>query len=1599
MKKYFLSLAMGFAIFFVSLMFSEGAFALTGNLAGISSMSANGRCGSHWADDRQHFNVYLNWGSGCYGSDGSLLCYTDPTAFVCVSPGLSCGNTYSINYFDDWYWFSAGDYDYYEVGIFTYGGYQDVWGWYGRYNPQDTSITTNFKGSSWVTSKKLGSDNKATVSFEHAIERTDDYKGSIKSRTDYQVLTVYKKNNGSWDGVYYGRGDSNRKKGDSYYGVEETIEMYYNTSGGGEIKDSVTPDITLSPGDSVTICQLLWYDETSVKNNSGYSYSDWAYSASRHDYDSWACDTVTRDAEPTLRAYGVAYDSATNRVYWIDKSGKSSKKAVLFDSDTAIAGASHTVNNQDASLDSCFEFGAPDVKNSNSNKKVYWYTDTPNSWTDTDKNKANYVESITANKNVYAYYSLKSYVLTAKSVTQNGTSLASVSGLEDVTDNVSCKSSASVTHGNNDAYTFKGWRASRTSGTPENPGNKTYSQSSMSKNVTIYAVYEKKSYTLTVHFWGINSEGTGKSIKDGSGHTSAAKTIYHGDTAQYSAPGITGYDFVGWSPYGSGGPCAGFLKSGNNYLAYTANPPTCDSNEGVTGAGTKNKGYWLSGTNRVTYSYMNMTNDVGVTAVYRAKRAFSARASVAQGSDWNSSNRAKTEFTNSGGSVSIDVDCANEGCNVNYWLELRRDMGQLGGEQTAYRTSVTTGGSNPEWSKQVASSFGDNNVQLILGKSDTVGSPYTLKPGEGRCEHLSFHPYGEYSNDTWKQVMACAKAKLTTFEGQSNVTGVANGSYGFTNKSGTKVVEIANCSTTTGCNVQFNHRLKSSGSVGKTDYTIVRKSNLTSGVRSIADNNSLKTGTFSGSETEVYKSDTLTLYPGMLVCESVNFKPNNASSTTSNAVVKVCAYAKGNAQPPDPNNPDEPEDPNGGSNDSSFLNIKVRNNDVSKYSKYQRTVYAKPENRVTFRAVYNPTLQYTFRIRPDVMKIDNSSTLYPSSGDNTLMLGQLFNNSVSLKGWNNAFSVDSGNFSGATVGLPFVFTNGDISHQERTMAAYMVDRSDVGKTLDEKARTNVRNGSATEESDKTTPSQVIFSSTTINNSFRTVANVITTQKSSIAYVKVPYNYNTGISVSSNNDVLYSGEDGSIDVNIDVLPKKNNETTNGGDNEAYATKMPGAKVKLVVYAPGEGTVRTGDADYSGGENNLCGRYLGAMHCSEKSILTDETFNEDGNLAGGSEDPIKASFNEPDMDAGAEVCVAAAVYPANSGVDTNMDKSGNGHWNVSASKCFKIAKKPSLQVWGGGVYSDKKLSVPVSTKHNLDGYSNFSLANSGYYVFGSWAELNVVSNGEVKGFASGASTGYAFNDGSNLWPRYNVDNTDSNVNPDNVALLNTYGPGGSHEVSVNFCIRSVLTFANNGCTSGVSGGMGTSSKAVINNNRDSLIARFKNNQQEDDIDYSEINEDYTINENIIVPLGVTKVIKLSDDADLTINSNIDFLDSYSYHTIAEVPKLVLYARNIWINCGVERIDAVLIAKDDVNTCYDSTDINSQANSRQLKINGTVITGTMTANRTYGAAKGVNSIIPAEIVNYDATLYLWGANESDVTNTAKITTTYSRELSPRY
>jgi hypothetical protein len=188
--------------------------------------------------------------------------------------------------------------------------------------------------------------------------------------------------------------------------------------------------------------------------------------------------------------------------------------------------------------------------------------------------------------------------------------------------------------------------------------------------------------------------------------------------------------------------------------------------------------------------------------------------------------------------------------------------------------------------------------------------------------------------------------------------------------------------------------MKKTDSIGSTNYTVSRTSNLTdsgAGSRALSSVPNLASGTFNADinqESTIKDDNDLTVYPGMRVCETVTFKPNNNQvNEASNVGVTLCVNVEGNAQPddppatdkdkPEPENPGDPNNPEPVQLDGAgaFINIKVRNQDVARWNKYQRSVYARPGNKLYYRSSYNPVLQYTYYLRPLGMKINGGNNV------------------------------------------------------------------------------------------------------------------------------------------------------------------------------------------------------------------------------------------------------------------------------------------------------------------------------------------------------------------------------------------------------------------------------------------------------------------------------------------------------------------------------------------------------------------------------------------------------------------------------------------------
>ncbi|MBQ2643780.1 hypothetical protein IJG11_02570 [Candidatus Saccharibacteria bacterium] len=639
-------------------------------------------------------------------------------------------------------------------------------------------------------------------------------------------------------------------------------------------------------------------------------------------------------------------------------------------------------------------------------------------------------------------------------------------------------------------------------------------------------------------------------------------------------------------------------------------------------------------------------------------------------------------------------------------------------------------------------------------------------------------------------------------------------------------------------------------------------------------------------------------------------------------------------------------------NVKSTIEQKVANSSVGKYSDMQALVYAKPGDTLIYETTYNPAVQYAYYLGAQRVKIDNGAIINPYSFLSTL--GSAFNyyKGSGLGTWHNSFTVSGDKISLFRNYYEDEKYNGDTTGRIERNNYEVSNPVDVGRELTVVAETNLN------DSTKTTPSEISFVKYKDGEKYYSLGNVKTNRIWGSASALVPYNFVNKTEISSIDQLVYAGETANIAYKVVTELKENNLL-----EDTYATVAKNAKWKMEIC-------------YGNDYENCYWSEEKTGNLHEKEDIWDESTKED--------DSTKTQIVVPDVPAGTKIWVRSAVYPKDSGGDDNIkpdyyDPNDPNSWAYSDWAELTVAKKPSFQVWGGSIYSAGNISVNTSEKQHVFGVNNFEEVlkskNNTSYIFGPWTELGLVASGSVVGLASGAGTGYA-----EASDALSVPIPDEHL-------------GGSEEWDVNYCLRSTLSFANSNCNSSVGGLSGVSQ----GDNREALIARFV---EDGGSDINRVDLDGDL-DSVIVESGTNLYYK---DGDLRIAGDVVYGDAV-YSTLAEIPKTIIYSTgNIVIDCGVKRIDAVLIAKGDINTCPTDVidgqeDRDNKDNSTPLKINGSTISDTLTLNRTYGTATGVNTVVPAEVINYDTTLYLWANGKSDVTRTGKIVTTYQKELSPRY
>lgn len=555
-----------------------------------------------------------------------------------------------------------------------------------------------------------------------------------------------------------------------------------------------------------------------------------------------------------------------------------------------------------------------------------------------------------------------------------------------------------------------------------------------------------------------------------------------------------------------------------------------------------------------------------------------------------------------------------------------------------------------------------------------------------------------------------------------------------------------------------------------------------------------------------------------------------------------------------------------------------------------------------------------------------------------------------------------------------------------------------------------------------------------------------------ATVRVPYNFKnyalakivTSDDGNSDNDIVYAGETVQVEDPQVVVDTRENTNTNG----TYATQIESdvARARLIAFISGPETggyqwgdvyendvynnsINEGDGGrvWRNSSDNPCGAVVAKNGICEYLESVDNTsLNKDANMEGAAyhfnidtgdkETKIGESgsdgwYNVFDKAAGNYFCVAAAIYPfsVKGNTEEGMDRNGDQSWYVSEPSCIKIAKRPTFQVWGAGIYSAGNVSTSVSNKNNI--LSTFAMPSSddsfdqrwgakggAETTFGSWSELTVSVGGTAKNnIISGAATGHrdaAITGSYSPWSNNDFIQLGL-ISPDGLAVgrgrLIGQKPRGS-----SYCSRSPLSLANVNCNQQYIGNFSDDSlRNGIISDKNTLIDRLTATTQPlETIDYS------------IVGQGETRFTMIDDST--TIGSNIEY-NTGPYTDVNQIPKYIIYVKgDVNISCDVTRIDAILIADGTINTCAEaSTDASSSSyprydesnRSHQLVVNGALVTNDLVLGRSYGAATGGNTITPAELVNYDSSIYLWAVRNASAGNSGQLTEAASRELAPRY
>ena len=550
-----------------------------------------------------------------------------------------------------------------------------------------------------------------------------------------------------------------------------------------------------------------------------------------------------------------------------------------------------------------------------------------------------------------------------------------------------------------------------------------------------------------------------------------------------------------------------------------------------------------------------------------------------------------------------------------------------------------------------------------------------------------------------------------------------------------------------------------------------------------------------------------------------------------------------------------------------------------------------------------------------------------------------------------------------------------------------------------------------------------------------------------AKVHIPYNYilrpYAKRNVDTNQNVVYSGSSFKVDTGVFVQPRTNTSISDSSSENKYATITKPTRVKIERYY----TSYDASGNISSTETDL----------TLISNQTGLTFNNNGNhngLTSGNGDTYPStgvSVSVPDdRPVGSLVCLKFSVWPRDSHNNLSLT-SGAGNKNVAltsaaevsggtaaswgiARACYTVAKRPTVSFEGSNALAAGSSGFTTSRYTRLkDSAKNY---------FGSWSEYALIGNNSVSG-THGTASGATFG--------YRVGSTDVTINQtrenDVTNIANDIN-------SSSACVFGSQAFSNSACNSSSLGAQISSATSMAKNYANNIKSRFTA-----DTPNRSINADGLSGCSSITSPGNARCVTDSDGTKfahikagngllatsgsdgilynriegnayassmpvaseqttvyyvtktLVIDSDVLTASSDQEYTNAKAIKQnIIIAKNVLIMPRVRKIDALIVAENELDTCaYTSygnlnndnrtslSRLSSDVCSGQLVFEAPVLAKKVLLHRTHGADNGNKAVQRAEIFNFNMANYLWGYSQAAKYSEAN--TTNIRELPPRY